>query len=99
MDCGIYLRAGPEIGVASTKAFTAQVLTLVLFAVKVGRERGVLDEEKAMAVLSALREIPDQVEYVSLKSCSRSLVCAVRVADPHSPKSSCNSVSPSESDT
>lgn len=64
VDAGIYLRAGPEIGVASTKAFTAQVFTLALFAVKLGRQRGTLSKEKAAEVLRGLRDIPAQIETV-----------------------------------
>ena len=45
-DAGIYLHAGPEIGVASTKAFSAQILALSMLALKLGRERGELTKEQ-----------------------------------------------------
>eukprot|EP00438_Fugacium_kawagutii_P006320 Skav230352 [mRNA] locus=scaffold1251:51060:55006:- [translate_table: standard] len=44
-DAGMYLHAGPEIGVASTKAFTCQVIALLLMALRLGKQRGVLSEE------------------------------------------------------
>jgi len=61
-DAGVYLHAGPEIGVASTKAFTAQVMVLAMIALKLGRERGALDEEAFLAHLEALAAIPKQIE-------------------------------------
>ncbi|MEE9514497.1 MAG: glutamine--fructose-6-phosphate transaminase (isomerizing) [Candidatus Brocadiales bacterium] len=62
---GIYLHAGPEIGVASTKAFTSQMATLYLLALFVGLERqSGLSEEEAVVMINALRKIPDQVETI-----------------------------------
>jgi glucosamine--fructose-6-phosphate aminotransferase (isomerizing) len=61
---GIYLHAGPEIGVASTKAFTSQVVALTLFTVRMGRLRGVLTAEQGREILHALKELPDKVEQV-----------------------------------
>jgi glutamine---fructose-6-phosphate transaminase (isomerizing) len=62
-DGGIYLHAGPEIGVASTKAFTSQVVALTLFTVLMGRLRdlSILDGRE---ILAALRALPEQVEQV-----------------------------------
>jgi glucosamine--fructose-6-phosphate aminotransferase (isomerizing) len=60
-DGGIYLHAGPEIGVASTKAFTSQVSVLTLLALLMGRIR-TLSHTHAMAVLKALEGVPAQVE-------------------------------------
>jgi len=61
--CGtIYTHAGPEIGVASTKAFTAQLTALTLLALKVGRVRGALDEASFMDVVRHLYHIPAQME-------------------------------------
>ena len=59
-DGGIYLHAGPEIGVASTKAFTSQVAVLTLFALLMGRIRQ-LSPTRAMAAIKALEAVPDQV--------------------------------------
>ncbi len=44
-DAGVYTHAGTEIGVASTKAFTAQVTVLTMMAMMIGREKGLLDEQ------------------------------------------------------
>ena len=63
-DFGMYLHAGPEIGVASTKAFTSQVLALALFTIRMGRARGTLSQERAKEILAAIKELPEQVEQV-----------------------------------
>ncbi len=62
-DGGIYLHAGPEIGVASTKAFTSQVIALTLLALKIGRLRtmSILQGRQVIAALSAL---PDQIAEI-----------------------------------
>jgi glucosamine--fructose-6-phosphate aminotransferase (isomerizing) len=56
---GIYIHAGPEIGVASTKAFTGQVAALFLLAVHLGRLRGFLDRERAGRLLAELERTPE----------------------------------------
>ena len=58
----IYTHAGPEIGVASTKAFTSQLVAVILLALKLGRVRGTLDEARALEVVRALYHIPAQME-------------------------------------
>src|SRR5579864_2911698 len=58
----IYTHAGPEIGVASTKAFTAQLTALFLFSVYLGRLRGVLTAEQGRAYLSELNKLPGKLE-------------------------------------
>jgi glucosamine--fructose-6-phosphate aminotransferase (isomerizing) len=60
----LYTHAGPEIGVASTKAFTAQLTALYLLAVYLGRRRGSLGAERAGQLLEALRKVPRQVEAI-----------------------------------
>jgi glucosamine--fructose-6-phosphate aminotransferase (isomerizing) len=60
----IYTHAGPEIGVASTKAFTTQLAALFLLAVKLGRLRGALSREQAVVHLEALRQVPLWMEQV-----------------------------------
>ena len=62
-DAGVYLHAGPEIGVASTKAFTAQVTVLAMIALKLAEGRTLSDAEHREA-LRALAAIPDQVRQV-----------------------------------
>ena len=60
-DGGIYIRSGPEIAVASTKAFTSQLLALTLFALKIGRMRD-LSAAGGRKLLEALIEVPGQIE-------------------------------------
>jgi glucosamine--fructose-6-phosphate aminotransferase (isomerizing) len=62
-DGGIYLHAGPEIGVASTKAFTSQVTALALFAIFMGRLR-MLSNPEGTQLLRALEAIPEQLQRV-----------------------------------
>ena len=62
-DFGSYLHAGPEIGVASTKAFTSQLLALALFTLWMGRRREI-SIITGRRVVKALQAIPDQVEEV-----------------------------------
>ncbi len=62
-DGGIYLHAGPEIGVASTKAFTSQVTALALFALFMGRIR-MLSTQDGAHILRALEAIPEQLQRV-----------------------------------
>jgi glucosamine--fructose-6-phosphate aminotransferase (isomerizing) len=62
-DGGVYIHAGPEIGVASTKAFTGQVAVLALLTLYLGRWRG-LPEETARELIAGLRAIPEQMERI-----------------------------------
>lgn len=62
-DAGVYLHAGPEIGVASTKAFTAQVLVLTMMALKLAEGRTLSDAEMAER-LQALSGLPEKVRHV-----------------------------------
>jgi glucosamine--fructose-6-phosphate aminotransferase (isomerizing) len=59
---GSYTHAGPEIGVASTKAFTAQISVLTMMALKLGYQRGTLSESRYMQLLGELETIPSKVE-------------------------------------
>ncbi len=61
---GSYTHAGPEIGVASTKAFTAQVTVLALMALMIGLKRGALSESRFRSLLNELDAIPGKVEAV-----------------------------------
>jgi glucosamine--fructose-6-phosphate aminotransferase (isomerizing) len=65
----IYTHAGPEIGVASTKAFTAQLTALFLLALKLGQLRGRLDVAQSVALIEELGRIPSKIEEV-LRSCA-----------------------------
>jgi glucosamine--fructose-6-phosphate aminotransferase (isomerizing) len=62
-DGGIYLHAGPEIGVASTKAFTSQVVALALFALKLARLKD-LSVERGRLIAQALATLPQQVQSI-----------------------------------
>ena len=65
---GAYTHAGPEIGVASTKAFTAQLAVLTMIALKIARERATIDTTRYMQLLSELHVIPEKVrELLKLK--------------------------------
>jgi glucosamine--fructose-6-phosphate aminotransferase (isomerizing) len=59
---GAYTHAGPEIGVASTKAFTAQLTVLAMMAMKIGKEKGTLSSEEYNRYLAELAQIPAKVE-------------------------------------
>ena len=61
---GAYTHAGPEIGVASTKAFTAQLAVLTMMAIKLGMEKGSIDAVRARHLLSELAEIPEKVRQL-----------------------------------
>ncbi|NJB71214.1 glucosamine--fructose-6-phosphate aminotransferase (isomerizing) [Saonia flava] len=61
-DAGAYTHAGPEIGVASTKAFTTQITVLTLIALKLAKEKGAFSESKFHEFLTELETIPSKVE-------------------------------------
>ena len=61
-DSGSYTHAGPEIGVASTKAFTAQVTVLVLMTLAIGKVRGTISESDYSNIAKALLEVPKKME-------------------------------------
>ncbi|GJM33093.1 MAG: glutamine--fructose-6-phosphate aminotransferase [isomerizing] [Saprospiraceae bacterium] len=63
-DAGSYIHAGPEIGVASTKAFTAQVTLLTMMALRIGYQRGTISESYFRLLLNELASIPAKVERV-----------------------------------
>lgn len=63
-DDVIYTLAGPEIAVASTKAYTTQILCLYLLAIKAGKLRGTLSQEDCTKLLTELEGIPDKVQQI-----------------------------------
>ena len=63
-DAGSYTHAGPEIGVASTKAFTAQVTVLTLMAISLAHKKGALSDSKFHTMLTELEAIPDKVQRI-----------------------------------
>jgi glucosamine--fructose-6-phosphate aminotransferase (isomerizing) len=66
-DAGVYLHAGPEIGVASTKAFTCQIVVETLIALMLGRKRH-MSQTALAQYLDALADIPDKIERVLAQS-------------------------------
>jgi glucosamine--fructose-6-phosphate aminotransferase (isomerizing) len=66
-DAGAYTHAGPEIGVASTKAFTAQVTALILIALSIAKKKGTITTQRLRELLTELETIPAKVEE-TLKS-------------------------------
>ncbi|HEY6900296.1 MAG TPA: SIS domain-containing protein, partial [Puia sp.] len=63
-NAGAYTHAGPEIGVASTKAFTAQLTVLTMIALKVAKQKGTIDNTRYMQLLNELHNIPEKVKEV-----------------------------------
>lgn len=63
-DAGAYTHAGPEIGVASTKAFTAQLAVLTMIALKIGYKKGTIDEDRYRKLLKELDAVPEKVATV-----------------------------------
>ncbi|OGI60478.1 glutamine--fructose-6-phosphate aminotransferase [Candidatus Nomurabacteria bacterium RIFCSPHIGHO2_01_FULL_37_25] len=63
-DAGIYTHAGPEIGVASTKAFTAQITALLLLCLCLAKEKNILNKKRMKELLTELEKIPKKVKEV-----------------------------------
>lgn len=63
-DAGAYTHAGPEIGVASTKAFTAQLAVLTMIALKIGHLKKTIDEQRYLQLLQELNGVPDKIATV-----------------------------------
>ena len=63
-DTGCYTHIGPEIGVASTKAFTAQVTTLFLIAMSLAEQLGTVSDERRAALVEELQRIPDKITKI-----------------------------------
>ncbi len=63
-DTGSYIHVGPEIGVASTKAFTGQVTVLTMLALALAKEKGTISREDYMHVVRELHEIPEKIKDV-----------------------------------
>ncbi len=77
---GVYTHAGPEIGVASTKAFTAQVSVLTLMALYIAQQRGTINQAEMVNMLTELDEIPSLVEKC-LKSDEKIRVISEKLKD------------------
>jgi len=66
-DCGSYIHAGPEIGVASTKAFTSQLTVLTLMALYLGHYKGILPEDRFRKLLAELESVPAKIHRILAK--------------------------------
>lgn len=83
-DAGAYTHAGPEIGVASTKAFTTQITVLTLIALKLAKEKGVFTQSKYHEFLTELENIPSKVEKALLSN-----VLVEKVAEVYKDATNC----------
>jgi glucosamine--fructose-6-phosphate aminotransferase (isomerizing) len=61
---GAYTHAGPEIGVASTKAFTGQLVVLMMMALKIAIEKGTIDQKRYLNLLNELHELPEKIKLM-----------------------------------
>ncbi len=61
---GAYTHAGPEIGVASTKAFTGQLAVLMMMALKIANEKGSISKERYLDLLNEMNDVPEKVEAI-----------------------------------
>jgi len=80
-DTGIYIHVGPEIGVASTKAFTGQVTVLTLFALALGHEMGAISQQLYEEHIDELARIPEKIKQIlnqndSIRDIARTLTYA-----------------------
>jgi glucosamine--fructose-6-phosphate aminotransferase (isomerizing) len=64
VDDSLFIRAGPEIGVAATKTFASQVATLALLTTAIGRQRGTLSSDRAAELLENIRNVPGAIQQV-----------------------------------
>ena len=82
-DAGAYIHAGPEIGVASTKAFTGQVTLLTMMALAVAKMRGTIEETYFKGLLTALENIPEKVEQLLKSSDAHIKYIASEIKERH----------------
>jgi glucosamine--fructose-6-phosphate aminotransferase (isomerizing) len=80
---GAYTHAGPEIGVASTKAFTAQLVVLVMMALKIAKEKNTISEERFVHLMEELDAVPEKVATI-LESADAVKAVALKHADASS---------------
>jgi glucosamine--fructose-6-phosphate aminotransferase (isomerizing) len=79
-DSVLYTRAGPEIGVAATKTFTAQMIALYMLAIHMGRIRGVITADEAKNLIVNLKRLPGQIQRI-LSRKEKIKKCAEQFAD------------------
>jgi len=80
---GCYTHAGPEIGVASTKAYTAQLAVLMLLALKVAKMKGTISEERFVELSQELNSVPEKVEWVLKNEVDNIKAIAFKYKDAH----------------
>ncbi|MEI5985949.1 UNVERIFIED_CONTAM: glmS [Trichonephila clavipes] len=80
---GCYTHAGPEIGVASTKAYTAQLAVLMLLALKVAKEKGTISAERFTELSQELNNIPEKVQWVLDNEVDNIKAIAFKYKDAH----------------
>lgn len=80
-DAGAYTHAGPEIGVASTKAFTAQLAVLQLFALKLAKLKNTISEERYVHLLHELNAVPEKVQWILENEIENIKTIAVKYRD------------------
>jgi glucosamine--fructose-6-phosphate aminotransferase (isomerizing) len=64
VDAGTYIHAGPEIGVASTKAFTCQLMSLALITLMIAGEKKTLSQEELIELAQELKHVPDRIQHM-----------------------------------
>ena len=79
---GAYTHAGPEIGVASTKAFTGQLAVLMMMALKIAHEKKSITQERYLELLNELNDVPEKVEAI-LKNADELKVIAEKYKNAH----------------
>lgn len=77
-DSGTYIHVGPEIGVASTKAFTGQVTVLMLLALCVGQMRGTVDDATVERIVRELKNMP---LYILKSAFTLVLICNTKISE------------------
>lgn len=80
-DAGSYTHAGPEIGVASTKAFTAQVTILTMMALMIGHQKGTINKSKYIQYINELARIPNKIKEILDKTEEKIIEIAERFKD------------------
>lgn len=64
VDAGTYIHAGPEIGVASTKAFTCQIMSLALISLMIAGEKGTISKEEMINCVNELKKVPEHIKHI-----------------------------------
>ncbi|MBS1516478.1 MAG: glutamine--fructose-6-phosphate transaminase (isomerizing) [Bacteroidetes bacterium] len=64
VDAGTYIHAGPEIGVASTKAFTCQLMSLILITLMIGKSKGTISEKELKEITEEIKVLPDKMKEI-----------------------------------